>query len=135
MMQRESEVFIVNNLRRATGLAIAVFAIFTIALAGAPATALAAGPPGGAVHGGFRGGPGGHEHPGPRGHPGFHSPGFRHPGVVHHGFRFGPAFPYPYFYYPYGYAAPAYWYYCPSYRAYYPSVATCPEPWVPVPSS
>ena len=52
---------------------------------------------------------------------------------MHHGFRFGPVFPYPYFYDPY--AAPAYWYYCPSYRAYYPSVTTCPEAWVPVPSS
>jgi hypothetical protein len=115
----------VNHLRTATGLAIAVFAIFTIALVGGPATALAAGPHGGGLHGGFHGGPGGHGHPGFRGHPGF----------VHHGFRFGPVFPYPYFYYPYGYAAPAYWYYCPSYRAYYPSVTTCPQAWVPVPSS
>jgi hypothetical protein len=46
--------------------------------------------------------------------------------------------------YPYGgYAAqaysyappPAYWYYCPSYGAYYPNVASCPEPWVPVPAA
>lgn len=126
-MERESEVFTVNHLRTATGLAIAVFAIFTIALAAVPATALAAGAHGGG-HGGFHGGPRGHGHPGFHGHRGFHGhSGFR--------FRFGPVLPYPYSYYPYGYAAPAYWYYCPSYRAYYPSVTTCPEAWVPVPSS
>jgi hypothetical protein len=127
----------VNNLRKATGLAIAVFAILTITLGGVPAVALAAGGHGGGFHGGSHGGPAVHGHPGFQGHP-----GFRHPGFVHHGFRFGPAFPYPYFgYYPpvygygYGYAAPAYWYYCPSYGAYYPSVTTCPEAWVTVPSS
>ena len=27
-----------------------------------------------------------------------------------------------------------YWYYCRSAGAYYPHVATCPEPWVPVPA-
>ena len=30
--------------------------------------------------------------------------------------------------------SPAYWYYCPSLQAYYPYVASCPEPWVPVPA-
>ena len=49
----------------------------------------------------------------------------------HHGFLFGPTFPY-YGYYP---PAPAYWYYCPSYGAYYPNVTSCPEAWVPVPAS
>lgn len=116
-----------NNLRKVTGLAIAVFAILTITLAGVPSIALAAGGHGGGFHGG---GPGVHGHPAFHGHPGFH-----HPGFVHHGFRFGPVFPYPYYSYDYGYAAPAYWYYCPSYGAYYPSVTTCPEAWVPVPSS
>jgi hypothetical protein len=33
-------------------------------------------------------------------------------------------------------AAPqAYWYYCASAGAYFPSVASCPEPWIPVPAS
>jgi hypothetical protein len=44
----------------------------------------------------------------------------------------------------YYYTAPAppvyvqpngYWYYCSSAQAYYPYVATCPEPWVPVPAT
>jgi hypothetical protein len=30
---------------------------------------------------------------------------------------------------------PLYWYYCESARAYYPFVASCPEPWIPVPAS
>ena len=52
------------------------------------------------------------------------------------GFGFEPVFPY-YGYYPpaYTYEAPTYWYYCPSYGAYYPNVASCPEAWVPVPTS
>jgi len=40
--------------------------------------------------------------------------------------NYGPAYPPP---------PPSYWYYCPSYGAYYPSVGTCPEAWVPVPTS
>jgi len=36
----------------------------------------------------------------------------------------------------YAYAPPpSYWYYCPSAGAYYPYVASCPEPWVPVPTA
>ena len=47
----------VNNLRKATGLAVAVFAILTITLAGVPGVALAAGGHGGGFHGGgFHGG-------------------------------------------------------------------------------
>jgi hypothetical protein len=58
-----------------------------------------------------------------------------HPFEEHHfeghgRFGFGPVVP---FYAPY-YVAPSYWYYCPSDQAYYPSVASCPEPWVPVPA-
>ena len=137
----------VNNLRKATGLAVAVFAILTITLAGVPGVALAAGGHGGGFHGGGFHGGGSHGGPGVHGHPDFHGghPGFHghpilhgRPGFVHHGFGFGPVLPYPYFgYYPpaYGYTGPAYWYYCPSYGAYYPSVTTCPEAWVPVPGS
>ena len=29
---------------------------------------------------------------------------------------------------------PTYWYFCPSFGAYYPNVASCPEPWLPVPT-
>ena len=36
---------------------------------------------------------------------------------------------------PDGYATPEYWYYCPSYGDYYPNVSSCPDPWVPEPSS
>jgi hypothetical protein len=52
------------------------------------------------------------------------------------GFGFVPVLPYygydPYYSYD---QSPGYWYYCPSYGAYYPNVATCPEPWVPIPTS
>src|SRR5207244_12163577 len=34
----------------------------------------------------------------------------------------------------YAYSAPSSWYSCASYGAYYPNVATCPEPWVPIPA-
>lgn len=30
---------------------------------------------------------------------------------------------------------PLYWYYCQSAQAYHPSVASCPEPWIPVPAT
>ena len=42
---------------------------------------------------------------------------------------------YPYYAPDYRYSAPAYWYYCPSYDGYYPDVASCPEPWVPIPAT
>jgi hypothetical protein len=89
----------------------------------------------GSVHargaGGFRGGHHHHVHGGGRGH-----------AIV----GFGPSFYYapPWGPYWYGYpppvvdeppvAPPATWYYCTSARAYYPTVATCAEPWVPVPA-
>src|SRR6185503_10132107 len=81
----------VNNLRKATGLAVAVFAILTITLAGVPGVALAAGGHGGGFHGGGFHGGGSHGGPGVHGHPGF---------------GFGPVLPYPYF----GYYPPAYGY-------------------------
>ena len=57
----------------------------------------------------------------------------------HHRFHDGVTVsPYYYWpYYPYTYYAPApnYYWYCPSYGAYYPSVQSCPDEWVPVPTS
>ena len=84
-----------------------------------------------------------------------HGVGSGHPGAagVHHGFdgrhfdrggrerfRFGPGVPYdsydPYYdSYPPAYDTSTYWYYCPSYGAYYPDVPSCPDAWVPVPTS
>jgi len=128
-----------TKLTRPKKTALVVFAALAIALAANPP--LQAADFGG--HGGFGGG---HTsasaiHHGSEGH---HFQGHRfeeHRFYGHHGdgrFRFGfaPVFPY-YGYYPpaYTYEAPTYWYYCPSYGAYYPNVASCPEAWVPVPTS
>jgi hypothetical protein len=46
----------------------------------------------------------------------------------------------PWFYWanPFAYAyapPPSYWYYCPSAGTYYPYVSSCPEAWVPVPTT
>ena len=77
-------------------------------------------------HPGFVGDP---SHRGFVGHPRFFR-GHRGFVVVAPGFGFYPAYPYYYDAAPYT----DYWYYCPSAGAYYPNVATCPEPWVPVPA-
>jgi len=89
-------------------------------------------------HDGFHGAPhfpGGHpgpfEHHGADGHREFHRD-------VHGRVFIGVG---PWFYwaappaYAYAPPPPTYWYYCPSAGAYYPYVASCPEPWVPVPTA
>jgi hypothetical protein len=59
----------------------------------------------------------------------------RHRFEERHGFgRWGVAVPYGGYVTP-GYASePAYAYYCPTYGGYYPDLATCPVPWVAVPT-
>ena len=126
-----------NTLTRPKKMALMAFAALAIVLAvNAPSQAggmgghgFAGGHPGGAV---VRHGFDGHHFEG------HHFDGHHFDGRVHDRFRFGfgPVVPY-YGYYPYygSYDTPAYWYYCPSYGAYYPNVASCPDPWVPVPAS
>src|SRR5215831_5593383 len=108
-----------------------IAALAMVALAASPVFAAPMG------HDGFHGAPhspdghpGGFEHHGPDGHREF-------PRDVHGHVFIGVD---PWFYWAappaYAYAPPpSYWYYCPSAGAYYPYVASCPEPWVPVPTA
>ena len=83
-------------------------------------------------HHGFHHHHGLHHHHGFHHHRGFHGKAFIGVAPL---FLGSPSFAHtpPVFIYPPA-VQPSYWYYCPSARAYYPHVATCPEPWIPVPA-
>jgi hypothetical protein len=103
---------------------------------GAPGHA-GGGAPGGGSGGGSRPGGGAPWHPGPS-----HPPAPPHHGTWFYPGIYGGAVVGVWPWYGWGYPVPvypappqpSYWYYCPAYGAYYPDVASCPQPWVPVPA-